>query len=191
MLSNLSLLSNLLSNFLFWGNFSYILLHCFSTDAWSTNSFSTEIGSASNQIFITDLKALTSYSLRVFAVNSMGESEASSILNVKTEEEGKDSETTIRDDNSRRRWECPEILPFLWESEVVLKFQGLPLDSSSSWKRISCRMPWLSKTMLFLPCLSCFLLNTTAPSTAPLSVRVEPLSSKSVRVKWKVMSFGK
>lgn len=61
-----------------------------SSDAWSTNSFSTEIGSASNQIFITDLKPLTSYSLRVFAVNSMGESEASSILNIKTEEEGKE-----------------------------------------------------------------------------------------------------
>ena len=55
---------------------------------WSTNSFSSEIGSSSSQIFIPDLKPLTTYNLRVVAVNTLGESEPSQSITIKTEEEG-------------------------------------------------------------------------------------------------------
>ena len=58
------------------------------TESWSTNSFASEIGSSSNQIFITDLKPLSAYTVRVLAVNPLGESDPSQTLTIKTEEEG-------------------------------------------------------------------------------------------------------
>lgn len=58
------------------------------TESWSTNSFAAEIGSSSNQIFITDLKPLSLYTVRVLAVNPLGESDPSQTLTIKTEEEG-------------------------------------------------------------------------------------------------------
>ena len=83
----------------------------FLSDPW-TSAFSTEISGNSAQLFITDLKPLTNYDIRIVGSNSHGDSEPSKSVSFVTEEE--------------------------------------------------------------------------APSSSPLAVRVEPLSSSSVKIKWKV-----
>lgn len=56
------------------------------TDPW-TSSFSTEISANAAQLFITDLKPLHAYDVRVTAVNALGESEPSKAVAFASEEE--------------------------------------------------------------------------------------------------------
>ena len=84
-------------------------------DPW-TSAFSTEISGNTAQLFITDMKPLTTYDIRVIASNSRGNSGPSKTVTFATEEE--------------------------------------------------------------------------APSSSPLAVRVEPLSSSSVKIKWKVSNMN-
>lgn len=125
---------------------------------WSTNSFSSEIGSSSSQIFIPDLKPLTTYNLRVVAVNTLGESEPSQSITIKTEEEGTKKEISEHSAFSYNNTHRTRSNSFIHDSLFSLfTLQSFPPN------------------------------HFPAPGTAPLSVRVEPLSSKSVRVKWKVI----
>lgn len=59
------------------------------SDTWSSKSFSAELTSASQpQITITDLRPLTNYNFRVFAVSALGKSEPAEIV-VTTDDEGR------------------------------------------------------------------------------------------------------
>jgi hypothetical protein len=56
---------------------------------WDINSYSTEFTTKTEtQISITDLKPLTEYNFRIFAINAIGKSEFSEI-SAKTDEESK------------------------------------------------------------------------------------------------------
>jgi hypothetical protein len=58
-------------------------------DLWDINSYSTEFTTKTEtQISITDLKPLTEYNFRIFAINAIGKSEFSEI-SAKTDEESK------------------------------------------------------------------------------------------------------
>ncbi|RWS04132.1 cell adhesion molecule-like protein, partial [Leptotrombidium deliense] len=54
---------------------------------WETNSFKHEFSVNSEQFAIDNLRPLETYNFRVFAVNAIGESDASSVITVTTDEE--------------------------------------------------------------------------------------------------------
>lgn len=160
---------------------SLLISSHFHSDSWP-NCFSSEIGASANQIFIPDLKPLTSYTLRVLAVNPLGQSEASAAVSVRTEEEGKKPKFTT----------LPSLFPLsLWTHCLVHPLVHFSSSSASLTHFIASHCISQAKS----PCLICsyyplsfslLLSLVVAPGNAPLGVRVEPLSSKSVRVKWKV-----
>lgn len=59
----------------------------FPTGTWSKAS-TTEIDGTATQVFINDLKPLTNYDIRMFAVNNIGKSEPSKVITITTDEEG-------------------------------------------------------------------------------------------------------
>lgn len=65
----------------------YIIQWKADKDLWDTNSYSTEfVSKTETQILTTDLKPLTKYNFRIFAINAIGKSEFSEIT-VTTDEE--------------------------------------------------------------------------------------------------------
>uniref|UniRef100_T1K8A2 Down syndrome cell adhesion molecule n=1 Tax=Tetranychus urticae TaxID=32264 RepID=T1K8A2_TETUR len=57
-----------------------------NTSTWSKAS-TTEIDGTATQVFINDLKPLTNYDIRMFAVNNIGKSEPSKVITITTDEE--------------------------------------------------------------------------------------------------------
>ena len=59
------------------------------TGTWSTAP-TNEIDGTATQVLISDLKPLTNYDIRMFAVNLIGKSESSKVITITTDEEGED-----------------------------------------------------------------------------------------------------
>jgi len=66
-------------------------------DSWNTNSYSTEFVSKSEtQLSITDLKPLTKYNFRIYAINAIGKSDFSEISATTDEESEPPLTLTLR-----------------------------------------------------------------------------------------------
>ncbi|RWS18464.1 cell adhesion molecule-like protein, partial [Leptotrombidium deliense] len=74
----------------YYGNnelLKYIMQWKKQKDNWETNAFKHEFSANSEQFAIDNLRPLETYNFRVFAVNAIGESEASAVITVTTDEE--------------------------------------------------------------------------------------------------------
>lgn len=131
-----------------------------SSDTWELKHATRNISPTNNQANIVDLHPASVYSIRMYSYNAIGKSEASKELTISTEE--------------ARTYQCC-IVVYKCKCEQMFQFSLL-----------NCLCVDLFISSLDQNIIWSYLSLCAEPDGPPMEVILQPVTSQSIRVTWKV-----